>query len=695
MTKMREAPEIRLMHATLAAAKRSYSERHMHVLKPRTLQEASSNGVLTQREVTPLTQLLREEVTPRQFAACAYVPPKPPSDDGPKMAGAALFELLSLDEVEFTLCFCEASAMGALVVAHRAFAHPVEEAARDLLKAYATAPAPIRCRVSNAFCEPAWRALLAARRYHTATCWASLGAGGAHSLLLLPRRRDGDGGDGDDDDEEDDDDASSSSSSTKKGDGGGVVSACGRGTCGQLGLGPAAYDVGVPRAIAAPMASIVSVSAGAHHSLAVGADGSLWAWGKASDHQLGLGSGPAGGDLVTVPTPTRVVLREVMSATSNGTGRPVRCASVSAGAAHSLAVDVDGGVWSWGRNAHGQLGVGGTRPSPTPKRILPLRARSCVSACAGSFHSFVVVDDGTLYAFGLGADGRLGLGHTLNASLPEKVPLDAFCRAAAAGAAHGACVADDGALYTWGDGSKGALGHTGPRPKKTEGKKSGGLGSMPSWESARALGEVLQFSSTPAPECEHAPRRVAALAHVRVVAVSANERETVCLDTDGVVYVLAQPTHGSSSSTNTNAHGADANSSSSSSSFHGPEGRTGAVGRPRAASFGAASPTAGIGRPQRAPSQTSPTAGIGRARSSSTATPRNGGGGAGAPKKPKSAVVTHTFHAPVAELATSALHTVVKTVDGTYFAWGDGDGGLCLGVGDNKGRAKPTMLPWP
>ena len=56
--------------------------------------------------------------------------------------------------------------------------------------------------------------------------------------------------------------------------------------------------------------------------------------------------------------------------------------------------------------------------------------------------------------------------------------------------------------------------------------------------------------------------------------------------------------------------------------------------------------------------------------------------------------MTHTFHAPVAELATSALHTLVKTFDDTYFAWGDGDGGLCLGVGDSKGRSKPAMMVW-
>ncbi|KAH8065927.1 ubiquitin-protein transferase [Aureococcus anophagefferens] len=546
-------PGLLLAKATLAAAKREYREKELVTLKPRTIRAAATNGVLTQSAVTPLTRLLAEPAAPRTFAACAYVPPRPASDDGPKMAGAALFERLSLDEVRATLAFCSAGAMGATVLAHRAFALPVEETARSC-----SAVASRRPNAASSAPRSASRPGARSRRGATTPpAPAAPRAGGAHSLILRARavsRGDDDDGDG--------------------GDTGGVVSACGRGTCGQLGLGAAAYDVSVPRPIVA-LRDVVSVSAGGHHSLAVTADGGLWAWGKASDHQLGLGN---------------------------------------------LELTV--------------LGHGGTRPSPTPKRVLPLRARKCVDAAAGGFHSFVVVDDGSLYAFGLGADGRLGLGHCLNASLPEKVPLDAFCRAAAAGAAHGAAVDDAGALYTWGDGSKGALGHRGPKPKSTKaGKKEGGLSSMPSWESARALGEVLAHSSGAAPDSEHAPRRVAALADVRVVAVCASERETACLDADGVVYVARRRARCRASPRDV---------------AQGPELLAG-IGRPRSGS-GAASPTA--------------TAGIGRASSPTSARRAR-------PPAPKSAVVTHTFHAPVAELATSALHTLVATFDDTYF---DGSG---------------------
>ena len=211
---------------------------------------------------------------------------------------------------------------------------------------------------------------------------------------------------------------------------------------------------------------VASVAAGAHHSLCVCDDGSLWAWGKAADHQLGTRV-----DDVMAPAPARVRLEG-----------DLRARQVAAGAAHSLAVDADGGLWSWGRNAHGQLGHGTARPSPAPRRVLPLRARPVVQAAAGAFHSLAVLREGALYAFGLGADGRLGLGHQLNATLPEMVPLHQFVRQAAAGATHSACCDSAGCLYTWGDGAKGALGHLGPRPRKN--KNDTGLASMPSWESA-------------------------------------------------------------------------------------------------------------------------------------------------------------------------------------------------------------------
>mgnify|MGYP006952497259 CR=1 FL=1 len=171
--------ERQLAAATLRAVRRESEERHSRLqtlaptprrhqtLRPRPLSSTNSGrrSVVVQRDVTALTPLTRE-VEPRSFAECAYEPPRRGANDEEQMAGAARWEMLGTDEVRACVLKLCADDMGALVCTHRAFAAPVEEAARYLLSKTRDAPAPRRCRISNAFCEPAWRAFKACARYH-------------------------------------------------------------------------------------------------------------------------------------------------------------------------------------------------------------------------------------------------------------------------------------------------------------------------------------------------------------------------------------------------------------------------------------------------------------------------------------------------------------------------------------------------
>ena len=47
--------------------------------------------------------------------------------------------------------------------------------------------------------------------------------------------------------------------------------------------------------------------------------------------------------------------------------------AASGGCAHVLALDENGGVWSWGFNANGQLGMGNTSNQPVPALVPSLR----------------------------------------------------------------------------------------------------------------------------------------------------------------------------------------------------------------------------------------------------------------------------------------------------------------------------------
>ena len=120
----------------------------------------------------------------------------------------------------------------------------------------------------------------------------------------------------------------------------------------------------------------VSIAAGESHSLAIKADGSLWAWGANYRSQLGDGS------------KARWQTRPVRSAPGNDWQQ------AAAGGSFSVALKKDGTLWAWGDNWAGQLGNGTTAASRTPVR-------------AGSATNWVKVWAGMLEGAGLQADGSL------------------------------------------------------------------------------------------------------------------------------------------------------------------------------------------------------------------------------------------------------------------------------------------------
>ena len=93
-----------------------------------------------------------------------------------------------------------------------------------------------------------------------------------------------------------------------------------------------------------------SVSTGGYtlgSTLAIKADGTLWAWGHNGTGQLGLGDGAWRSSPVQV-------------------GALTTWSKVYAGAYHTLAIKTDGTLWAWGDNTRGELGQGDntTRYSP-------------------------------------------------------------------------------------------------------------------------------------------------------------------------------------------------------------------------------------------------------------------------------------------------------------------------------------------
>jgi alpha-tubulin suppressor-like RCC1 family protein len=77
--------------------------------------------------------------------------------------------------------------------------------------------------------------------------------------------------------------------------------------------------------------------------------------------------------------------------------------AICGGEVHTIALDSDGAVWSWGRNYYGQLGAGDKYDSKTPMKVSVLTDVTAVAAGRG--HSIVLKSDGKVWCWGLNIAG--------------------------------------------------------------------------------------------------------------------------------------------------------------------------------------------------------------------------------------------------------------------------------------------------
>lgn len=91
-----------------------------------------------------------------------------------------------------------------------------------------------------------------------------------------------------------------------------------------------------------PDKDLISVAAGSRHSMVLTKSGLVYAWGDNSHGQLGNS---------TVTDTTWMPVKVTFPV-----GTP-QIINITAGAEHSMAQDLDGNMWVWGRNTEGQLGL--------------------------------------------------------------------------------------------------------------------------------------------------------------------------------------------------------------------------------------------------------------------------------------------------------------------------------------------------
>lgn len=127
------------------------------------------------------------------------------------------------------------------------------------------------------------------------------------------------------------------------------------------------------------------------HNLALGRDGSVWAWGANSLGQLGIGNDQS------TPTPTKLNLPPAVS--------------IAAGGNNAAAVLADGTVRVWGGNDSSTMANGknvqfDVNPNPVPVPGIT----GAVSISAGYGHLIALTKNGTMRTWGHDGWGQAGIG---------------------------------------------------------------------------------------------------------------------------------------------------------------------------------------------------------------------------------------------------------------------------------------------
>ena len=202
----------------------------------------------------------------------------------------------------------------------------------------------------------------------------------------------------------------------------GTVWAWGYNANGQAGDGKgAAFDAHssitiVPVEVSG-LGDLVAIAGGGAHSLAVKADGTVWAWGFNQYGQLGNGSNADSYAPVQVPGLVNVI-------------------AAAGGEHHTLALKSDGTVWAWGRNRHGELGNGTNTDSNVPVWVSGLSGVIAIAPASGANHSLALKADCTVWAWGYNASGQLGNGGKTDSNVPIQLPGIRGAIAVAVGGAH-------------------------------------------------------------------------------------------------------------------------------------------------------------------------------------------------------------------------------------------------------------------
>jgi alpha-tubulin suppressor-like RCC1 family protein len=217
-------------------------------------------------------------------------------------------------------------------------------------------------------------------------------------------------------------------------DGASTVWCWGENANGELGDGTTTQRT-TPVATSLGAVTVVSITAGFHHTCALLSDATVRCWGQ-NNGQVG--------DNTSITRTTPVTVLYSSSGPLGGVKRIV------AGDSHTCALLDGGAVWCWGFSPQNGLATS-TLVASAVSGLGDVR-----DIVAGGAHTCVTKSDGTMWCWGFNGSGQLGDGSTLSSTTPVQVKTGtgSFLTGVvsmAAGIAHTCATLIDDSTRCWGD----------------------------------------------------------------------------------------------------------------------------------------------------------------------------------------------------------------------------------------------------
>jgi alpha-tubulin suppressor-like RCC1 family protein len=131
---------------------------------------------------------------------------------------------------------------------------------------------------------------------------------------------------------------------------------------------------------------------------------------------------------------------------------------VSSGGYHTAAIKTDGTLWSWGVNGDGQLGINDIVHRSSPVQTIA-GGTNWKLVSGGLYHTAAIKTDGTLWLWGRNQYGQLGVNDRTSRSSPvQTIAGGTNWKQVSGGFYHTAAIKTDGTLWLWGRNSYGQLG---------------------------------------------------------------------------------------------------------------------------------------------------------------------------------------------------------------------------------------------